>query len=625
MNLQALLSSFSIAIVTIAACGLLPTSLHDRPRGASAILGLVMGLGTIGCLLTPMQVLPGVFYDMRVPLLTAAGFMGGPVTAAIAAAFALTCRLWLGGVGVWAGCHSVVMAAAVGTLAFRFKRPNRKSIGWVTLLAASAVILTLPSFLLLPREFWGIAIRATLPGTALSFACTWLFILSLERDEAHRALIKRNIIYRAIIETLPDSLNAKDRDSRFTAANPATARLMGAASAEDLIGRSDMDFYPEAMARLFREEEVTVLHGKTIGPLDQEVEMADGSRRWLTTLKTPLHDKHGEVCGIITHNRDMTDRKRLEADLRTTQGYLHEAMANMADGLVLYDKAGEIRFCNQQYRNLFPKTADLRIPGAHFADIMREAARRGEQDPVGDVEDWIDQCLQALHIHQDRVIALHDGRFIEARTRPIAGSDILVIFADITSRKQMERELLRRASHDPLTNLPNRAEFDFQLDAAYQNASVDLTELAVMMLDLDRFKQVNDTLGHAAGDKLLIEVATRIRAVVRSGDIVARLGGDEFAFVISAQNAETACIGLAERVLQTMAQPVQLGASELFIQASLGMAFYPKDTTDPRELLILADQALYAAKAKGGSRWAAQVPNQEGAPLEKAEPRLSAA
>ncbi len=183
-----------------------------------------------------------------------------------------------------------------------------------------------------------------------------------------------------------------------------------------------------------------------------------------------------------------------------------------------------------------------------------------------------------------------------------------MVFTDVTARKQLEADLRRQASHDALTGLANRAEFDFQLRTAHQRATSQHTEFAVMMLDLDGFKQVNDTFGHPVGDKLLIEVATRLQAIVRAGDVVARLGGDEFAFLVAGADVEAGSRRLATRVLETLHRPFRTDGVEVALGGSLGVAFFPHDSVDIDVLLVLADKALYAVKADGGQNWATAAP-----------------
>ena len=602
MDLRSLLSCFSVAMLGIAVWAHLPDTLVSRGLPRSTVLGLLMGASAAASMLVPMQVEPGLIFDLRAPLLATAGLIGGPIAAAVAAVLAIACRIHLAGIGTWPGVTGIALSAMLGatTQALAGQRRLRSlEIGAAALLVTASSLLAV---FLLPSSKWQAAFSAAGQTAALTFACTWLFSLSLLRDMRFRMLIHRNRINGAIIDTLPDSLNAKDVQSRFLAANPATVHLMQVASSAELVGKSDADFFPPDMAKGFREEDLEVLNGRTVGPIDQEVRFADGSTRWLTSLKTPLRDARGRVSGIITHNRDVTAERKLAAELSEAQGFLREAMANMADGLVLFARDGSIRFCNEQYRGLFPATQDLRVPGGRLTHILHEAVRRGEESPKQDVEQWIEDRISGLGEARDWLIEMSDGRAIEARTRPIAGSDTLVMYTDVTARRRVEQDLLRRATHDPLTGLANRAEFEFRLRAAHQRAMAGNADFAVVMMDLDRFKRVNDTFGHAVGDRLLVDVACRLRASVRSGDLVARLGGDEFAILVFGRDVAVGAKRFAERAMRSVREPFDADGTALIPGGSFGIApFSP--VADPMTLMVMADQALYAAKRVGGDQY----------------------
>lgn len=574
MDLRSLLSCFSVAMLGVAVWAHLPDVLVSRGLPRSIVLGLLMGVSAGASMLVPMQVEPGLIFDLRTPLLATAGLMGGPVAAVVAAFLAATCRLQLGGIGMWPGVAGIALTAALsaGTQVMAGRR--RVSSFELGIAASLVTVGSLVTLVLLPSSKWQAAYSIAGQTSALNFGCTWLFSLTLLRDRKLRMLIHRNGIYSAIIDALPDSLNAKNADSVFLAANPATASLMQVASSSDVVGKADADFYPLDMAEGFREEELEVLKGRTVGPTDHEVRFPDGSTRWLTTLKTPLRDARGRVSGIITHNRDVTEQRWLAAELTEAQGFLREAMANMADGLVLFDHDGVIRFCNEQYRSLFPATRDMRI----------------------------DERIRGLSEPRDWLIELHDGRSIEARARPIAGANTLVVYTDVTARKRIEQDLLRRATHDPLTGLANRAEFEFQLRATYQRAMAGDADFAVVMMDLDRFKRVNDTFGHAVGDRLLVDIACRLRASVRSGDLVARLGGDEFAILIFGRDVAVGAKRFADRAMRDLREPFDADGTTLIPGGSFGIAMFTP-VADPMTLMVMADQALYAAKRVGGDRY----------------------
>ena len=283
-----------------------------------------------------------------------------------------------------------------------------------------------------------------------------------ESGERRRALVERNETYRAIMESLPDCLNAKDREGRFIAANPATARMMGAKSVEELIGKTDFDFYDHETAGAFREQELIALSDKPKGPIEELIRLPDGAMRWFKTLKTPLRDETGQTIGVITHNRNISEQKQLQLELQKAQNLLNAAVTYMADGLVMFSADATIEFCNQRYRDFFPRTADLRVPGARLADILRAAAQRGEMTPDKDVEIWIGERIAALAEPGERLVEVLDDRIVEARVRPTGQGRTTVTLTDVTARLQAERavqnsearyRLLAEATSDIITQL----------------------------------------------------------------------------------------------------------------------------------------------------------------------------
>ncbi len=221
----------------------------------------------------------------------------------------------------------------------------------------------------------------------------------------------------------------------------------------------------------------------------------------------------GRLLGLITHNRDITQQKAISVELQQTRQKLDEALEHMADGLVMYDREGRILICNRKLHALFPQTADMQVSGALLKDILKAGIERGEQHlPEGmDRDGWIAAIIAQARAGRDRVLPMADGRFIAARDRPTADGGFLTVFSDVTAEKMRERELTHRAERDPLTGLANRSAFDARLAQLHQDAGQGGVDFSLMLIDLDRFKEVNDTFGHAAGDRLLIEVARRLK------------------------------------------------------------------------------------------------------------------
>jgi PAS domain S-box-containing protein len=250
-----------------------------------------------------------------------------------------------------------------------------------------------------------------------------------------------NLIYRKIVEALPDSLNVKDAQGRFMVANEATAALMKARSAAELIGKTDFDFYPKAVAEAFLRDERKILADGIPTVLEQEATWRDGKTVFLSTLKVPLRDETGVITGLITLNRDITQQRLLERRLANSQKYFADALAHLPDGLALFDSSGALVFCNQQYEDMFPRARGMEESGGNLDDILRAAAAGGEfmAAPPGQ-EDGSKPTgiLRGLDTAEHQ---LADGRWIETRAKFTANGDCLLVCIDITGRKQAAKAL----------------------------------------------------------------------------------------------------------------------------------------------------------------------------------------
>ncbi len=309
---QALFANVALIAITLLAWELLSDFISNlKSTWRSLVLGAVMGIGCIVSMATASEVVPGVIFDLRTALVSAAGLFGGLPAALVSAGLALGYRISIGGMGLFAGMTSIIMAFMVGAY-FHQKtahRPLRYSD--IILFSVIAPCATLFGYLLLPQGIrWTMITETGIPVLSLSGAATLLIASALYRDQRQRELVRVNLIYRSMVDELPDCLNVKDPSGRFLAANPPTARLMRARSVDELIDKNDFDFYPEAQARTFRQDEEEVLASGIARRFDQRARLPDGSDGWLSTLKAPLRDEAGKVIGIITHNRDITEEKR---------------------------------------------------------------------------------------------------------------------------------------------------------------------------------------------------------------------------------------------------------------------------------------------------------------------------
>ena len=313
--------------------------------------------------------------------------------------------------------------------------------------------------------------------------------------------------------------------------------------------------------------------------------------------------------GWVAMHEDITDRVRHEeamfqqaTELARTNMRFNAALSNMTQGLCMFDDRKQLVVWNDRYAELYQIPPHLLKVGTPYEAIVTDRISRGvlkgETGALA-VKTRVTE-LTALSSDSSRTDELVDGRFVLLTRQPMEGGGWLSIVEDITERRRAEAEIVHLARHDVLTGLANRAEFNAKLEEASKRLKQNGGTVTVMMLDLDKFKAVNDTLGHPAGDRLLIEVGRRLQSTVRETDVLARLGGDEFAIIQEGgADQHEGAISLALRIINTIAQPFDLNGHEASIGTSIGIALAPENGVGPEELLKSADLALYDVKANG--------------------------
>ena len=312
----------------------------------------------------------------------------------------------------------------------------------------------------------------------------------------------------------------------------------------------------------------------------------------------------GEVSGFVTTYSDITERKHTEEQLTRQRDVMKTIIDNFPGAISLFDADLRMAACNAQFKTLLDFPAHLfDKPQVHFEDLIRFNALRGEYGP-GDVETLTATSMararnfQAHHLERARP----DGRWLEITGTPIPSGGFVTSYIDITERKQAEERIRLLALQDALTGLPNRLALNEQLEQALQRAQSSGNRLAVLFLDLDGFKKVNDERGHDVGDALLVGVAQRLRSAVRETDVVARLGGDEFVVLLHDLADDTMVRAVADKIVAGVGEPFVFGEVIVRVGASIGVALCPDQGSTREALLKAADQAMYMVKttAKGG-------------------------
>jgi diguanylate cyclase (GGDEF)-like protein/PAS domain S-box-containing protein len=315
---------------------------------------------------------------------------------------------------------------------------------------------------------------------------------------------------------------------------------------------------------------------------------------------------------VITHE-DITAREQLNAKLEQQHRLMKEqeerlkaqnvqldvALNNMVQGLAMFDADMRIVIANDRYATLYNLTPDQVKPGTHLRDIIEQRIANGELEGrnADEVTRTTVSRLSATSEGQ-YTTRMSDGRYIVVSSKPMSNGFIVTTHQDITEQRRSEAKIVHMALHDALTGLPNRVLFNERLDHALTRTKRG-DMVATHLLDLDHFKNVNDTMGHPAGDKLLQAVSERLRKLVRETDTIARMGGDEFAILQAAIPDVSDASVLARRVIDVVSEPYEIDGNQVIIGTSVGIAVGPTDGTTPDQLIRNADLALYRAKGDG--------------------------
>ena len=284
--------------------------------------------------------------------------------------------------------------------------------------------------------------------------------------------------------------------------------------------------------------------------------------------------------------------------LATSEATVDAALNNMSQGLVMFDPSARLIVCNQRYLQMYGLSPEIVMPGCTLRELLDHRVALGNFG-AADVEPYIIDLLAAVDhgITFSKITSLPNGRIFSVVNQPTADGGWVAAHEDVTEQKRAEQRIAHMAHYDTLTDLPNRAAFKDSMAATLDRAAATGEQFAVLSIDLDHFKEANDTYGHLVGDALLNEVARRLQAAA-GGTFVARIGGDEFAVIVADGEQPAAAEALAERLLAAFADDFEVEGHKLKLGLSIGAAIYPTDGTDAKTLMVNADATLYRAKAE---------------------------
>jgi diguanylate cyclase (GGDEF)-like protein/PAS domain S-box-containing protein len=407
-------------------------------------------------------------------------------------------------------------------------------------------------------------------------------------------LAHRQAQLKALIDSIPDYIFFKDRNSVYLGCNKAYEARSGR-DEKDLVGRTDLDLYPPEEAEFYRAKDREMLALGHPIQIEESVRGDDGSVSWFDTIKTPFFGPAGGVLGLVGVCRDITVRKQAEQLLRLSE----TVFETTSEGIMITDAAARIVRINPAFsaitgysqREAVGKNASLVKSGRHDALFYERMWRELVEPGRWEGEIWNRRKSGEIYPEWLSIVAVRD--------RHGEVEQYVAVFSDITQRKRDEEFIRYQATHDALTGLPNRTLFMDRLTRVLAHASRTGCTTALLFIDLDGFKAVNDTSGHEAGDALLCATAERIAQCVREEDTVARLGGDEFTVILSDVAGAAGAATVAEKIGQAIAVPLPFRGEECRVSASIGIALSGKDSSDVATLLGNADRAMYEAKRAG--------------------------
>ncbi|WP_223297549.1 sensor domain-containing protein [Catenulispora acidiphila] len=407
-----------------------------------------------------------------------------------------------------------------------------------------------------------------------------------------------------LLSACADMIFFKDRESRFLRVSDSAAEFSGTDPAS-MIGKTVRDYFtPEHAAAAFATERAIMSTGRALTDFEEpHLRPGTPEEETLSASKQPLRDFDGRIIGTFGISRDITARKISERELKARTAELDRVGRELK---TLLDTSPDLmaRF-DRDLRCTYANPAAREITGVEM--LGRTSRQRGySEDFLGVWEESLRQVLETGR-DTDREFSVTVGgqyRFLHTRFVPELDADgevtsVLSVSRDLTDRRRIEEALAEQAVRDPLTGLANRTLLVSRISEAIEYSGGADDRLAVLFLDLDRFKLVNDSLGHAAGDELLAAVADRLRKAVRRGDLVARFGGDEFVVLCENVAGHAEAASIAQRVIDCLIRPFDCAGKPMHVRTSIGIALAHGPDTTVDELLRDADAAMYQAKSDG--------------------------
>jgi diguanylate cyclase (GGDEF)-like protein/PAS domain S-box-containing protein len=419
------------------------------------------------------------------------------------------------------------------------------------------------------------------------------------RKRAEAALRASEERYHGLFEGVPVGLYRTTPAGRMLDANSALVRILGFPDLEALLETQVSDLYidPEDRNRWQRSFEGA-------GPVQSfEARVRrrlDGTAIWVRFTVRLVRDAQGEVLHYEGALEDVTDHRRAEEALRASEERFRSLVQNASDLISILSADGTVTYESPSHQRVLGQEPEAHA-GRSLLDLVHPEDRHVVAEALRQLLERPGEIVTFEHRlrHRDGSWRALESTASNLLSQP-AVAGVVLNSHDITDRKHAEEKLLHDALHDELTGLPNRALFMDRLRQSMERSRREPERLtAVLFLDLDRFKIVNDSLGHLVGDDLLIQIAGSLSAALRPSDTIARVGGDEFAILLEGGRDVSDAVRVADRIHERLAAPINLGGHEIFATSSIGIAVHTPEYERPEDLLRDADTAMYRAKSSG--------------------------